>query len=252
MTNNLSDKVKRRFQIIFFHFLLILCFANENITAQIKITYEINNVFQLQNAPPSIVFPQAKMLSTLQIYNNYSIWADNSIFVEDFGGSEDLKMFVQSKLLYKLYNKKIMYLRGIANSEGEFILNKKQDLDWVVDKSIAKQILGFKCVKATAIKNGVKIEAWFTADLFYSDGPDLYCFNLPGTILELTIIGGKSYTAIDIEIRSNMKGDDLPEFKLEHKAKDEINNRYLNQEVPQHFIIKKNYPLNTWVDISVN
>ena len=252
MTNDLYCKVSKKWFITIVYCVLVLCVGSKNASAQIKITYEIDNVFSLQNAPPKIVLPEAKMKSTLRIFENYSTWTDESIFLESFGGSEDLKMYVKSKHLFKIYNEKLMYYRRVSNSKGEFFVKQKKNREWKIEKNRIKYILGFKCMKAVFGKSDYQIEAWFTRDLIYSDGPDFYAFNLPGTILELSVSGeGKHYKAVNIEVAKSLEGKTLPPFKIEHLSKEEINNFYLNQDVPQNFIIRKSYPLNTWVDITV-
>jgi GLPGLI family protein len=65
------------------------------------------------------------------------------------------------------------------------------------------EYLGFACQKAVAEQDSTMIEAWFTTEIPYSIGPDVYG-GLPGAILVLTLDDGqRTFTATNVD----MEGD---------------------------------------------
>lgn len=71
-------------------------------------------------------------------------------------------------------------------------------------------ILGFKCQKAKIVYNQENYTAWFTTQLPYNAGPDVFR-GLPGLIIKVSnLTGNKGYEAIEIE--TPYKGE-LPIFK---------------------------------------
>lgn len=220
---------------------------------QVCIEYESNNVFSLDVPLEGEIFPRAKIQSTLCLYQGFSTWTDDSIYVESFEGSDNMRVFVKSNIIYKVFNEKISYYRRITNTSGEYFKSSRKNLNWQISYNVSKYILGFKCYKATARSKNIEIAVWFTEELIYSDGPEFYGYNLPGIILELnTSRNGKNYKAIDIRYNSSYEKGYLPKFKNEHLSTDEINDLYLGGIIPDKFIIKKGYELNKWIDISVS
>lgn len=74
----------------------------------------------------------------------------------------------------------------ITNTLGshKYTYNPEQKIKWTINNSESKNIIGYKCFKATAKIEGRDYIAWFTKDIPLSDGP--YKFKgLPGLILKL-------------------------------------------------------------------
>lgn len=62
-----------------------------------------------------------------------------------------------------------------------------ESIKWIIDNSVTKDILGYKCSKATAKIGNRNYTAWFTYNIPMSDGP--YKFKgLPGLILSINEI----------------------------------------------------------------
>lgn len=57
-------------------------------------------------------------------------------------------------------------------------------LNWNIDRSSTKIILGYNCTRATLVFDNYNIEAWYTSDIFSTSGPEKYGY-LPGLILEV-------------------------------------------------------------------
>jgi len=65
----------------------------------------------------------------------------------------------------------------------KFQMSEKDDYEWEIGKE-EKEILGYKCQKATTYFRGRQYEAWFASDIPIFDGPYKFA-DLPGLILEL-------------------------------------------------------------------
>ncbi|WP_353145690.1 GLPGLI family protein [Chryseobacterium sp.] len=118
-----------------------------------------------------------------------------------------------------------------------FIYDKVPEINWKIDEQSSKKILGYQCIKATAIFRGSPITAYFTKELPYSVGPFKF-FGLPGAILDVRV-EGKEYDlwkAVKVDIDDKIKIDYNPEFKEYTKAKmqdyiklkDQENTNFLN------------------------
>lgn len=85
------------------------------------------------------------------------------------------------------------------NLYRDFYTFESAFLKWNVDFNEVKNILGYKCYKATTIFNKRLYTAWYTKDIPISEGP--YRFKgLPGLILELRDKKGlDTFQAVEIE-----------------------------------------------------
>lgn len=68
--------------------------------------------------------------------------------------------------------------------------------EWVLHEESAKNILGYKCQKATCKFRGREWTAWFALDIPVSDGPWKFC-GLPGLIMEVYDKGEQQYFCIN-------------------------------------------------------
>lgn len=68
--------------------------------------------------------------------------------------------------------------------------------EWVLHEESAKNILGYKCQKATCKFRGREWTAWFALDVPISDGPWKFC-GLPGLIMEVYDKGEQQYFCIN-------------------------------------------------------
>lgn len=77
-----------------------------------------------------------------------------------------------------------------------------------------KEILGYPCMKATVEKDSVPMEAWFTPSIPVSTGPETMGMQLPGLVLEMSILpkgnsrqGKVTYTATSVTLDKVNKSD---------------------------------------------
>lgn len=71
-----------------------------------------------------------------------------------------------------------------------------------------KEILGYPCMMATAMKDTVEVVAWFTPSIPATFGPETMGGQLPGMVLEVTLQKGKiTITATNIEAREVKKNE---------------------------------------------
>ncbi|WP_241486002.1 GLPGLI family protein [Chryseobacterium angstadtii] len=75
--------------------------------------------------------------------------------------------------------------------DNYFVYDKVPHIEWKIDKETTKKILGYQCIKATAIFRGSPITAYFTTEIPYSIGPFKF-FGLLGAILDVRV-DNKSY-----------------------------------------------------------
>ena len=221
-------------------------------SAQVCIVYESENVFNLNHGGLDISFPEAKIRSSLYLYDTFSLWADDSLYVNKNEIRESRQVFVVAKEIYQLYNQHDIYYRDISNTFRQYSYQEPQELSWEVHDNESKEIIGFKCYRATRDSGGTMIEVWFTKELPYSSGPEFYGFNLPGTILELNRSNKyKSFKAVGIRTDDISKFSELPLFHEEEEHQTIRNNKLLYNFVPEQYVIKNGYPLKKWIDINI-
>lgn len=87
-------------------------------------------------------------------------------------------------------------------------------IQWNIDKSNTKKILGYNCVKATAIFRGSNITAYFTDEIPFGIGPFKF-YGLPGVILDVRE-DGQSYNiwkAVKVDLNNKSVVNYTPDFK---------------------------------------
>ena len=94
-----------------------------------------------------------------------------------------------------------------------FLVSGEQDaLAWRLPGE-ERTMLGYHVIKATAMKDTVAVEAWFTPEIPVPGGPDLFG-GLPGLILVLSIDEGREvYTAVELDL------ENVPEFEEPTKGR---------------------------------
>ena len=116
-----------------------------------------------------------------------------------FGLSSDI-----GSNIYKDFNSKELYENSVMKPKL-FIKDSIQTFPWVLSKEEAT-ILGYKVRKATYTNPTQTVEAWYTSDLPFRDGPSRFS-GLPGLILRIKfklpfvsdMDTNVSFTAIDIK-----------------------------------------------------
>ena len=126
------------------------------------------------------------------------------------------KDFNKNELLFNFYNGKIFY--------GKDNLLK---WDWKITNE-TKEILGFKCKKATSNAFGYFFIAWFTEDIAINAGPEKFD-GLPGLILYVgTAYLEKYATAVKIEktpieiVKPEMPRETVTMAQVESYIKDKV------------------------------
>lgn len=78
-------------------------------------------------------------------------------------------------------------------------------------QSEEKSIGSYKCMKATATIDTMKITAWYCPDIPINDGPDIF-WGLPGLILEVDIDNGKKVITLNsVKITAEPLAFDIPD-----------------------------------------
>ena len=107
---------------------------------------------------------------------------------------------------------------NIRNYRGNtYFIEDKQNKKWTMTNE-RKNILGYKCIKATDSDNTV---VWYTEDIKSTSGP-LEFSGLEGTILELNL-NGMHFIATEIK-----KLEKVPKIKIPKKGNLKVKNNYGN------------------------
>ncbi|GGF05609.1 GLPGLI family protein [Chishuiella changwenlii] len=129
--------------------------------------------------------------------------------------------------IYKDFNMNVLYEENTMKSKL-LVKDSLQHFTWVLTKDEAS-VLGYKVKKATYSNNNQMVEAWYTTELPFRDGPSRFS-GLPGLILKVNfklpfvadMDTNVSFTAIDvkpysgkIEISNKFKIVSREEFKKE-------------------------------------
>ncbi len=143
-----------------------------------------------------------KERSTLRLYENFGIYTVDSVFITSSGNKAKymrysiigIKDYEASRGFSIYYN---------VPSEYAYFEEYNKNIDWDIDLTKAKTILGLKCHYAFAKIGADSHEIWFSNELPYKDGPFLaakkYNKNLPGLVLEHTMGNGYTTTAVNID-----------------------------------------------------
>lgn len=210
------------------------------------ITYEEtkNMEDQLSQVPESLREQVRKQLTAptnydLTIYENSSIYEKQDLSKKSTN-SDDLKaesgvQIIQMKGKSRAYkNRKTnQYLNESSILGKDFLISDElRNIDWILNPD-TKKIGQYDCKKATTTIDNSPVEAWYTASIPVSDGPDEF-WGLPGLIIEVKTIN-KNYLATqiiksrDTELIVPSKGKKVTKLEFE-KAKsesiEEIQNSY--------------------------
>ncbi|WP_027379945.1 GLPGLI family protein [Chryseobacterium daeguense] len=140
---------------------------------------------------------------------------DGNIMFSDGSGKSKVHkdFYFISKISSENKNRDFFYTQYIDNADDYFIHDNVPNIKWSIDYKITKKILGYECIKATAIFRGSPITAYFTEEIPYSVGPFKF-YGLPGAILDVRV-DGKNYDlwkAIKVDYDNKTKIDYNPQF----------------------------------------
>ncbi len=102
---------------------------------------------------------------------------------------------------------------GYSSESDYFVHDNVPKINWIIDESSTKSILGYECTKATAVFRGSNITAYFAKKIPYSIGPFKF-YGLPGAILDVRV-DGQNYDlwkAIKVETGNTDEIEYKPQF----------------------------------------
>ena len=126
-----------------------------------------------------------------------------TIIIEDQGYREETEHISANKRIEKWYYKdlnKNELLFSFYNTENFYGKDNLLNWDWKITNE-TKEILGFKCKKATSNAFGYLFIAWFTEDVAINAGPEKFD-GLPGLILNLGT-AYYEYAATEVQIEKD-------------------------------------------------
>lgn len=126
-----------------------------------------------------------------------------TIIIEDQGYREETEHISVNKRIEKWYYKDMNrneLLFNFYNTEKIYGKDNLLNWDWKITNE-TKEILGFKCKKATSNAFGYLFIAWFTEDITINAGPEKFD-GLPGLILNLGT-AYYEYVATEVQINKN-------------------------------------------------
>ncbi|WP_228429245.1 GLPGLI family protein [Chryseobacterium sp. 52] len=112
-------------------------------------------------------------------------------------------------------SKDFLFTESIGySSESDYLVHDRvPKINWLIDENSTKSILGYECIKATAIFRGSDITAYFAKKIPYSVGPFKF-YGLPGAILDVRV-DRQNYDlwkAVKIETDNTDKIEYKPQF----------------------------------------
>ena len=156
-------------------------------------------IFNLSQAQTNFVVYD-KIINTadgndLDRENKVLVFDQNESLFFDYGGNLDnLDNFLNDKnsvikssqVIRNTYKESNFQIKDNSFSEENiYALDNFQDFKWKIEKGNSKEILGFKCYKATGNYRGRIYTAWFTPDISTDIGPWKFR-GLPGLILQVS------------------------------------------------------------------
>lgn len=152
-----------------------------------KYNYQINKEDTLNLQSESMVLKIGKNNSEFHSYNRTLI--KEKLREMSISGNVDMRNVPKAKILYRVIknniNKEMLFFNSFGTIKLYYSIPMNQ-ISWTLINE-EKEILGYKCKKATTTFSGREYIAWYSIDLTLSDGP--YKFQgLPGLILSISDI----------------------------------------------------------------
>lgn len=194
----------------------LLFFGSSYAQEQIHIQY-LNVRSQIANVYEDL-YTDGKRVISMQDGN--IIWTDPSY--NKAGNKKRQDFYFISNIDEAAKERNFFFTTFVKENAEDYYLvyDKVPNIEWKIDKETTKKILGYECIKATAIFRGSPITAYFTKDIPYSVGP-FKIFGLPGVILDIRV-NNKDYDlwkAVKVYRNDTTKVEYNPEFKTYTKAK---------------------------------
>ncbi|MDR3273377.1 MAG: GLPGLI family protein [Flavobacteriaceae bacterium] len=162
-------------------------------------------------------FLQIKYIDLDNTNSQLDLYDDYSIFTEFFSKIPE-STFVkpgQDNCIIKNHERDTIFFDSESFGKVFYVKNKKNLFDWQIGTN-TKEILGYNCLEATADYRGHVFTAYFTTDIFISDGPNIFN-GLPGLILKVTRDDLKyRYQAVEIKNLKTKENDDFYENFLKN------------------------------------
>ncbi|SFM99746.1 GLPGLI family protein [Chryseobacterium oleae] len=200
-------------------FLLIsflILFGNSYAQEQLHIQY-LNVRSQIANVYEDLYTDGKRVIS---IQDGNIMWTDPS---RNKAGNKKRQDFYFISNIDETSKERNFFFTSFVKENAEdyyFVYDKVPHIEWKINKESTKKILGYECIKATAIFRGSPITAYYTDEIPYSVGPFKF-FGLPGAILDIRV-DNKNYDlwkAVKVDRNDNTKVDYNPDFKTYTKAK---------------------------------
>lgn len=204
-------------------FCLVLLKAQDNFILYNKITDDTGQTKASQNY-------------LLSYKNNSSIFC---FYKDDI--AKDLKSFLSENIplrgseIIRNTGKNFEIRSTGFTKEPLYTIDNYQDFNWVISKKDVKDIMGYKCFKATGKFRGRTYIAWFTPDLPNDIGPWKFR-GLPGIILSISDTDN-IFTFQAIEIHLNA----INKFPISDRVNFDKNPNYISYK---DFINKENSHIN--------
>lgn len=180
-------KVIASFVLLIFMWMLGKGQTQKDIS-DLEIRYNFHFMVDTLNRSSSIVEPMILITNskTSKFYSEYYINSIDLVNQQLREGSTsiiDLSSIPQAKVKHIVYkNNSDIFISNILG-ETNYTFNNNNEFSWKIHSNDHKEILSYKCTKATMKLGKRNFTAWFAYDIPISNGP--YKFGgLPGLILE--------------------------------------------------------------------
>ncbi len=178
------------------NFILIVFIINMSFSQSQTLEVDYNSILLDENDDyGSCNFFDGKLI-TNGIKSVYTISVKDTIADTEYFGLIDNTNFKFSKSHYKNLKHHVIYYKEKKGLEKPKLIKDQYNIKWEV-KDEYTSVLGFRCQKAVCEFRGRSLEAFFTSEIPYNDGP--YKFDgLPGLILKVKSLDGA------LEIKAKM------------------------------------------------
>jgi GLPGLI family protein len=174
----------QKIKLLFFLFP-IYCLAQEKVISENTLYAEYTYTIQMKGAPSALVINS--MLTANQYTTLYEMdFLGNSNFQKEEDSEEGVVLYIKpkhNKFVYKDFEERAIYSIERVEMKPFLVKDSLSFFNWKIENEF-KDVIGYKCQKATTFYRGRNYEAYFTTAIPYQTGPWKFC-NLPGLILEV-------------------------------------------------------------------
>lgn len=174
----------QKIKLLFFLFP-IYCVTQEKNISKNFLYIEYAYTIQIEGAPSALVINS--VLSVNEYDSLYEMdFLGNKNFKDEEDSANGVVLSIKPKhneFIFKDYKERSIYSIERVEMKPFLVKDTMKIFNWKIENEF-KDVIGYKCQKATTFHRGRNYEAYFTTAIPYQTGPWKFC-NLPGLILDV-------------------------------------------------------------------